>query len=63
LLRIIQTFFSSTEEEPLPSANYIEAGSELKLKIEVGYPLTTATEVRRRITDPDQVEIPTEVTC
>ena len=48
------------EEEPLPSANYIEAGSELKLKIEVGYPLVTVNEVRRKITEPHQVEVPEE---
>ena len=53
--------FVLAEEEPLPSANYIEAGSELKVKIEVGCPLATAAEVRRRVVEPDKVDIPLEV--
>ena len=45
----------------MASANYIEACSELKVKIEVGHPLTTVAEVRRRVTEPDKVEMPAEV--
>ena len=45
----------------MPSANYLEAGSELKVKIEIVHPLTTASEVQKRIREPSEVEVPSEV--
>ena len=54
-------FSCCSEEEPLPSANYLEAGSELKVKIEIVHPLTTASEVQKRIREPSEVEVPSEV--
>ena len=41
----MQTF---AEYAPLAAANYLEAGSELKAKIEIAYPIKTIEEIHSK---------------
>ena len=53
--------FFNSEEDPLPAANYLEAGTELKVKIEIAHPLTTAGAVQERRREPHKVPVAPEV--
>lgn len=35
------------EDKPMPVANYLEAGSELKIKVDLAYPLNATEEEKK----------------
>ena len=49
--------FVHTEDEPLPMGHYLESHSQLKIRVEVSYPLTSSQEVKLK----EEMETPPEV--
>lgn len=54
-----QILLCFAEDVPIASANYIEAGSELKAKIEIAYPIKTMEDIQSKaiIADPKEVNL------
>ncbi|EDO32777.1 predicted protein, partial [Nematostella vectensis] len=46
------------EDSPNPAANYLEAGSELKIKVELAYPINASTQDKTSITERTTSECP-----
>ena len=55
----ISTYHPFTEDEPLAAGHYIDSDAQLKMRVEVAYPLTSYADVQIKTYE----ETPSEVGC